>query len=57
MDIYIFVDNSCVEIFQCEKKNISTINEYLGELEADEIKYEIRVARNYEELEKCKSKT
>ena len=38
MDIYVFVDNSCVEIFQCEKKNINTINEYLGELEADEIK-------------------
>lgn len=56
MDIYVFVDNSCVEIFQCEKKNINTINKYLGELEADEIKYEIKVARNYEELEKCKSK-
>ena len=57
MDIYVFVDNYCVEIFQCEKKNINTINKYLEELEADEIKYEIRVARNYEELEKCKSKT
>lgn len=57
MDIYVFVDNYCVEIFQCEKNNIDTINKYLGELEADEIKYEIRVARNCEELEKCKSKT
>ncbi len=46
MDIYIFVDNTCIEIFQCEKKNIDDINKFLEGLEKDEIKYEIRVARN-----------
>ena len=46
MDIYIFVDNTCIEIFQCEKKNIDLINEFLEGLEKDEIKYEIRIMRN-----------
>lgn len=48
MDIYIFVDNTCVEIFKCEKKSIDEINKFLEGLENDEIKYEIRVARNYD---------
>lgn len=46
MDLYVFVDNTCVEIFQIEKKKIDEINKYLEELENDGIKYEIRIARD-----------
>ena len=46
MDLYVFVDNTCVEIFHIEKKNIDEINKYLSELENDEIKYEIRIMKD-----------
>ena len=46
MDLYVFVDNTCVEIFQIEKKKIDEINKYLEELENDGIKYEIRITRD-----------
>lgn len=48
MDIYIFVDDICVEIFQCELNKKDEINEYLEELENNGIKYTIRVAMNYD---------
>ena len=46
MDLYVFVDNTCVEIFQIEKKKIDEINKYLEELKNDGINYEIRIARD-----------
>ena len=46
MDLYVFVDNTCVEIFQIEKKKIDEINKYLEELENDGLKYEIRITRD-----------
>ena len=46
MDLYVFVDNTCVEIFQIEKKKIDEINKYLEQLENDGIKYEIRINRD-----------
>lgn len=46
MDIYIFVDNICIEIFQCEPNKKDEINEYLEELENNGTKYTIRVAEN-----------
>ena len=45
MDLYIFVNNTCVEIFQIEKKNVDRINKYLKELEDDEIEYTVAICR------------
>ena len=45
MDLYVFVDNICVEIFQIEKKNVDNINKYLKELEDDEINYTVAICR------------
>ena len=47
LDIYIFVENICTEIFQCEPNKKNEINEYLEELENNGTKYTIRVAINY----------
>ena len=46
MDLYVFVDNTCVEIFQIEKKNVDNINKYLKELEDDEINYSVAICRD-----------
>ena len=46
MDLYIFVENTCVEIFHIEKKNVDNINKYLKELEDDEIKYTVAICRD-----------
>ena len=46
MDLYVFVDNTCVEIFQIEKKNIDDINKYLKELEDDGINYTVAICRD-----------
>ena len=48
LDIYIFVENICTEIFQCEPNKKNEINEYLEELENNGTKYTIRVAINYD---------
>ncbi len=46
MDLYVFVDNICVEIFQIEKKSIDDINKYLKELEDDGINYTVAICRD-----------
>ncbi len=46
MDLYVFVDNTCVEIFKIEKKSIDDINKYLKELEDDGINYTVAICRD-----------
>ena len=46
LDIYIFANNICIEIFKCELSKTEEINKYLEELENNGTKYTIRMAEN-----------
>lgn len=46
LDIYIFANNICIEIFKCELGKKEEINKYLEELENNGTKYTIRMAEN-----------